>query len=113
VPIASSLLIARPQLCAERRPVCEKMGRAMVLASKAVHERKADVLAALAKRFATIKGPVLARSLDALAKCMPPVPMVDPVALKKADEINVEAGFMKSADLLTAYDGLSTNEYLK
>ena len=113
VPIASSLLIVRPQLCVERRPVCEKMGRAMVLASKAVHERAADVLAALAKRFPTIKGPVLARSLDALAKCMPPVPRVDPVALKKSDEINVEAGFMKTADLLTSYDGLSTNEYLK
>jgi ABC-type nitrate/sulfonate/bicarbonate transport system substrate-binding protein len=113
VPIASSLLIARPQTCVERRSVCEKMGRSMVLASKAVHERKADVLAALTKRFPTMKGPVLTRSLDALAKCMPPVPKVDLVALKKSDEINVEAGFMKASDLLTSYDGLSTNEYLK
>ncbi len=113
VPIASSLLIARPQTCAERRPLCEKMGRAMVLASKAVHDSTAQVLAALAKRFPTIKEPVLARSLEALAKCMPPVPTVDPVALKKADEINVTAGFMKDSDLLASYDGLSTNEYLK
>jgi ABC-type nitrate/sulfonate/bicarbonate transport system substrate-binding protein len=113
VPIASSLLIVRPQTCVERLSVCEKMGRAMVLASKAVHDRTAEVLAALAKRFPTMKGPVLARSLEALAKCMPPVPLVDPVALRKADEINVTAGFMKSSDLLASYDGLSTNEYLK
>jgi len=113
VPIASSLLIVRPQLCAERRAVCEKMGHAMVLASKAVHERKPDVLAALVKRFPTIKGPVLSRSLDVLAKAMPAVPTVDSVALRKADEINVEAGFMKEGDLLASYDGLSTNEYLK
>jgi len=113
VPIASSLLIVRPQTCVERRSVCEKMGRAMVLASKAVHDDTAAVLAALAKRFPTMKGPVLTQSLEALAKCMPPVPLVDPVALRKADEINVEAGFMKSSDLLASYDGLSTNEYLK
>ncbi len=90
VPIASSLLIVRPQTCVEHRSLCEKMGRSMVLASKAVHERTKDVLAALEKRFDKIKAPVLARSLDALVRVMPPVPRVDPVALRKADEINVE-----------------------
>lgn len=113
VPIASSLLIVRPQTCTERKALCEKMGRSMVLASKAVHERTADVLAALEKRFEKMKGPALKRSLDALVKCMPPIPKVDPVALKKSDEINVDAGFMKPADLLASYDGLSTNDYLK
>ncbi len=113
VPIASSLLIVRPQTCVEHRSLCEKMGRSMVLASKAVHERTGDVLAALQKRFGTIKAPVLARSLAALVKVMPPVPRVDPVALKKADEINVEAGFMKPDELLASYDNLATDEFLK
>ncbi len=113
VPIASSLLIVRPQLCTEHRSMCEKMGRSMVLASKAVHERTKDVLAALEKRFDKIKAPVIARSLDALVKVMPPVPRVDPVALRKADEINVEAGFMKPDELLTSYDNLATDEFLK
>ena len=113
VPIASSLLMVRPQTCVERRALCEKMGRSMVLASKAVHERTKDVLAALTKRFSKIGEPVMARALDALVKAMPPVPKVDLVALRKADEINVEAGFMKASELLASYDGLSTDEYLK
>lgn len=112
VPIASSLLIVRPQLCQERRPLCVKMGHAMVLASEAVHERQAEVLAVLEKRFARMPRPVLERSLSELAKVMPAVPTVDPVALKKADEINVEAGFMKPADLLQSYDGLADSQYL-
>jgi ABC-type nitrate/sulfonate/bicarbonate transport system substrate-binding protein len=111
VPIASSLLIARPQLCVERRSLCVKMGHAMVLAARAVHERPQDVLAVLKKRFDKVKEAVLPRSLDALAKAMPASPAVDPEALRKADEINVEAGFMQPGDLLTSYDGLSTNEF--
>jgi hypothetical protein len=113
VPIASSLLMVRPQTCVERRALCAKMGRSMALAAKAVHERTNDVLAALTKRFDKIGEPVMKRSLDALVKAMPMVPKVDLVALKKADEINVEAGFMKASDLLSSYEGLSTDEYLK
>jgi ABC-type nitrate/sulfonate/bicarbonate transport system substrate-binding protein len=113
VPIASSLLMVRPQTCTEHRSLCEKMGHSMLLASKAVHERTKDVLAALTKRFDKIPAPVMARALDALVKAMPMVPKVDLVALKKADEINVAAGFMKSDELLASYEGLSTDEFLK
>ena len=113
VPIASSLLMVRPQTCVERRSLCEKMGHSMALASKAVHERTKDVLAALIKRFDKIPAPVMERALAALVKAMPLVPKVDLVALKKADEINVEAGFMKKDELLASYEGLSTDEYLK
>jgi len=112
-PIASSLLIVRPQLCTEHRSLCVKMGHAMVLASKAVHERREELLAALKKRFDKAKPAVLERSLDALTKIMPPVPKVDPVALKKADEINVTAGFMKPDELLTSYDNLASDEFTK
>jgi NitT/TauT family transport system substrate-binding protein len=113
VPIGSSLLVTRPQVCAEHRPLCVKMGQAMVMASKAVHERRQDVLDVLKKRFDKIKEPVLARSLDALAKVMPASPAVDPNSLRKSDEINIEAGFMKSDDMLKSYAGLSTDEFVR
>ncbi len=111
VPIASSLLITRPQLCVEHRSLCVKMGHAMVLTSKAIHERREDVLGVLKKRFDRINAAVLPRSLDALVKVMPLSPRVDMEALHKADEINVEAGFMQSDDLLKSYDGLATGEF--
>ena len=113
VPIGSSLLVTRPQVCAEHRPLCVKMGHAMLLASRAVHERPAEVLALLQKRFSNIKPRVVALSLKSLATVMSQVPAVDPESLKKGDQINVDAGFMKPEDMLKSYDGLATNEFVK
>jgi len=70
-------------------------------------------MAILEKRFDKIKEPVLQRSLDATAKVVQKFPVVEPVALKKADEINVDAGFMQPAELLKSYDSLATDEFLR
>ena len=113
VPIASGLIVTRPQLCAEHRPLCEKMGHAMLMAARAAHERPKDVLALLAKRFPTIKPNVLELSQELLIAGTPIMPAVDPEAIRKGDQLNVDAGFMKQGDMLPSYDGLSTNEYLK
>jgi ABC-type nitrate/sulfonate/bicarbonate transport system substrate-binding protein len=113
LPIASGLVVTRPQLCVDRRALCEKMGHAMLLAAKAAHERPKDVLAVLAKRFPSIKPSVLERSQQLLIAGTPIMPAVDPAAIRKGDELNVDAGFMKPGDMLPSYDGLSTNEFLK
>jgi ABC-type nitrate/sulfonate/bicarbonate transport system substrate-binding protein len=113
LPIASGLVVTRPQLCVDRRALCEKMGHAMLLAAKAAHERPKDVLAVLAKRFPSIKPSVLERSQRLLIAGTPIMPAVDPAAIRKGDELNVDAGFMKPGDMLPSYDGLSTNEFLK
>ena len=113
VPIASGLVVTRPQLCAEHRALCEKMGHAMLEAARAAHERPKDVLALLAKRFPTIKLGVLEHSQQLLIAGTPITPAVDPEAIRKGDQLNVDAGFMKQSDMLASYDGLSTSEYLK
>jgi ABC-type nitrate/sulfonate/bicarbonate transport system substrate-binding protein len=113
VPIASGLLVTRPQLCVDHRALCAKMGHAMLLAARAAHERPKDVLAVLAKRFPSVKPSVLERSQQLLIAGTPVVPAVDPNAIRKGDELNVDAGFMKAGDMLPSYDGLSTNEFLK
>jgi len=113
LPIASGLIVTRPKLCAEHRSLCEKMGHAMLMAAHAAHERPKDVLALLAKRFPSIKPSVLERSQELLIAGTPMMPAVDPAAIRKGDQLNVDAGFMKQGDMLPSYDGLSTNEYLK
>ena len=113
LPIASGLIVTRPQLCAEHRSLCEKMGHAMLMAARAAHERPKDVLALLAKRFPSIKPSVLERSQQLLIAGTPMMPAVDPQAIRNGDQLNVDAGFMKQGDMLPSYDGLSTNEYLK
>jgi ABC-type nitrate/sulfonate/bicarbonate transport system substrate-binding protein len=113
VPIASGLVITRPQLCTDHRSLCEKMGHAILMAARAAHQRPKDVLAVLAKRFPSIKPTVLEHSQELLIAGSPEMPAVDPAAIRKGDQLNVDAGFMKQSDMLPSYDGLSTNEYLK
>jgi ABC-type nitrate/sulfonate/bicarbonate transport system substrate-binding protein len=113
VPIASGLVVTRPQLCVDHRSLCEKMGHAMLMAARAAHERPKDVLALLAKRFPTIKANVLEHSQQLLIAGTPIMPAVDPEAIRRGDQLNVDAGFMKQSDMLASYDGLSSNEYLK
>jgi ABC-type nitrate/sulfonate/bicarbonate transport system substrate-binding protein len=113
VPIASGLVMTRPQLCIDHRSLCEKMGHAMLEAARAAHQRPKDVLALLAKRFPSIKSSVLQHSQDLLIAGTPEMPAVDPEAIRKGDQLNVDAGFMKQSDMLPSYDGLSTSEYLK
>ena len=113
VPIASGLIVTRPQLCAEHRSLCEKMGHAMLLAARAAHDRPKDVLAVLVKRFPSIKPSVVERSQQLLIAGTPIMPAVDSEAIRKGDQLNVDAGFMKASDMLPSYDGLATNEYLK
>ena len=66
-PQASSLLVARPQLCSEHRDICEKMGHAMVLATQYMHEHPKESLVLLKKRFRVLfdhgSVPVLADAL--------------------------------------------------
>jgi ABC-type nitrate/sulfonate/bicarbonate transport system substrate-binding protein len=112
-PIGSSTLITRPRFCAEHRPVCAKMGHAMVLASQFVHEHPQEAIAILQKRFEKTNPAVVAASFEVMRKAMPSPPLVEAKALANADRINVEAGFIKAEDQLKTYDDLFTNEFLK
>ena len=112
-PIGSSTLITRPQFCAEHRPICAKMGQAMVAASKFVHEHPQESIAMLKKRFPKTDPAVVVASFEVMRQAMPSPPLVEAKALANADRINVEAGFIKAEDQLKTYDDLFTNEFLK
>ena len=112
-PIGSSTVITRPQFCTEHRSVCEKMGHALVAASRFVHERPQDAIVILQKRFPNTPAPVVAASFEVMQKAMPLPPATDAKALANSDRINVEAGFIKAGDTVKTYDDLFTNEYVK
>jgi ABC-type nitrate/sulfonate/bicarbonate transport system substrate-binding protein len=112
-PIGSSIVITRPEFCARHRTICVKMGHALAAASKFIHEHQPLSLVILEKRFPKMDKAVVAASLEAMRKAMPPVPLVEAKALANADRINVEAGFIKDTDRLKTYDDLFTNEFLK
>ncbi len=112
-PAASALLVTRPQLCAEHRPICEKMGHSMVLAANFMHEHPQEAIAILQKKFTTIDGKVLASAFGEVLKMTARPPVTEAIQLKNGDKINLDAGFIKPEEVLSSYDGLFTTEYMK
>jgi NitT/TauT family transport system substrate-binding protein len=112
-PLAASLLLAKPQLCVDRRSLCEKLGHSMVEAASYIHEHRDGAIASLKKRFPTLDDAVLAASADAVIEMTDRPPASSAKAIANGDRMNVDAGFLKPEDLLKSYDDLFTNEYLK
>jgi ABC-type nitrate/sulfonate/bicarbonate transport system substrate-binding protein len=112
-PIGSGLIIARPQLCAERRSLCVKMGRAVAMGARFIHEHRDEALQSLKKRFPQTDEAALASSLDIVLKATPDPPAVEEAAIVNGDRMNVEAGMLKREDMLKSYDGLYTDEFVR
>jgi NitT/TauT family transport system substrate-binding protein len=112
-PLAAGLLVTRPQICAEHRSLCEKMGRSIVQATKFLLERKPEALAILKKRFPAVNDAVLASAFAAVARMTQSPPSITLIALENGDRMNAEAGFLKAEDKVPSYDGLYTNEFLR
>lgn len=111
-PMAASILVTKPEICAARRSLCEKVGHSMVEAATFVHQHRDQSIKSLKKRFPTLDEAVLAASADAVIRMteMPPASSV--AGLKNGDRMNADAGFMKPEDKLKSYDDLFTNDYL-
>ena len=112
-PLAAALMVTRPQLCAERRALCEKMGHSIFEAAAFVHTHRDEAIASLKKRFGTLDDAVLAASADAVIKMTGAPPATSAAGLANGDRMNADAGFLKPEDQLKSYDDLFTNEYLK
>jgi ABC-type nitrate/sulfonate/bicarbonate transport system substrate-binding protein len=111
-PMAAALLVTRPQLCVERKSLCEKMGHSMVEATQFVHDHPKESVAVLKKRFTTLDPAVLTLAADAVIKMTGTPPATNDQELVNGDRMNAEAGFLKPGDQIHSYDGLFTNEYL-
>ena len=112
-PLAAALIVTRPQLCTERRTLCEKMGHSIFEAAVFVHTHRDEAIASLKKRFGTLDDAVLAASADAVIKMTGAPPATSAAGLANGDRMNADAGFLKPEDQLKSYDELFDNEYLK
>ena len=98
---------------AERRPVCVKMGHALVEAVKFAHERPAETLAILRKHFPQIDPAIVEPAFAVTERALPATPLIVEAAIANADRLNIEAGFMKPEEKLTSYEDLYTNEFVR
>lgn len=111
-PLAAALMVTRPQLCVERRSLCEKVGHSIFEAASFIHTHRAEAIASLKKRFGRLDDAVLAASADAVIKMTGTPPATSAAGLANGDRMNIDAGFLKPEDQLKNYDGLFTNDYL-
>ena len=112
-PFGNATIITRPETCERRKSLCQKMGRAIKEAVAYLHDRPADTLALLKKRFATLDDKVLAAGFELIRKSTPRSPVTVRVALENGELYSIEAGLLKAEDKLKSYDGLYTDEYVK
>jgi len=113
MPLAAGLLLTRPEVCTNRRSLCEKMGHSFLVAVKFLLERKTDAQAILKKRFPNVDDAVLAGAFAAVSRMTQSPPTITLTAMENGDRINAEAGFLKPEDRVPSYDGLFTNEFLR
>jgi NitT/TauT family transport system substrate-binding protein len=111
--VAANVVLTRPQFCADHKSICMKMGHAMVDASKFMHEHPEEAMKLLAKRVNVTDPKVLAQAYKETLAATPLSPALDAKMLSVADDMNIQAGFMKADERVKSYDGLFTNDYLK
>jgi ABC-type nitrate/sulfonate/bicarbonate transport system substrate-binding protein len=111
-PMASALLVTRPETCVQRRSLCEKMGHSIVEAAQFIHEHLPESVAVLKKRFGTLDDAVLTAAAQAVIEMTGTPPSMSDIGMANGDRMNSEAGFLKPEDQVKSYDGLYTNQYL-
>jgi NitT/TauT family transport system substrate-binding protein len=110
---AANVLMVRTDFCTSHRGICVKMGRAIVKAAAYIHDHPQEAMAMLGKRL-NVKDPaVLNDAFAHLLAATPSPPVLDAQELEAADELNVEAGFMKAEEKLPSYTKVFTNEFVK
>ena len=110
--IDANVILTRKQLCAEHKSLCQKMGRAMVLAAAYIHEHPQETIAILGKRLNVADQAVLAETYKKTVASTPLKPVLDAKGLATADDLNVAAKFMPADQKLPSYEGIFTNEYV-
>ena len=112
-PIALTMLMTRPQFCAERRATCTRMAHALAAALKYVHEDRDGAYAILKAHFDKFDDKLLAMAFDDVEKLLAKSPVIQEASLANSDKMNIDAGFMKPEEARSSYKDLFTDEYLR
>jgi NitT/TauT family transport system substrate-binding protein len=112
LPIATTIVLTKPETCAERPALCEGVGQAMKEAAAILRDRPDQAVPILTARLG-MDAKLIETVLDKQRLATPNPPAVSRTGLEHAERLNVEAGLMKQEEMLSSYDGLSTDRYVK
>jgi ABC-type nitrate/sulfonate/bicarbonate transport system substrate-binding protein len=112
LPFNYAVLMTRPSLCSDQRPICEKMGHGIAQAMQFVREQPDETLAIVKTRFPQMSDQILAASLATIRNATPetPTPMLD--GFENSENFNVNAHVLKPEERLKSFDGLYTDEFV-
>ena len=112
-PMINSVLLTRNEVCAQRKPVCEKIGQAYAQAAVVIQDHPDQAVAVLKKRFPALDQKTIEASFAVLRKItpVPPAPTLD--GIRNNETFNVMAGLLKPDEALKSFDGLFTDQYVR
>jgi NitT/TauT family transport system substrate-binding protein len=112
IPFNYAVVMTRPSLCADHRPICEQMAHGFVLANQFIADHPRETVALVKSRFPTMNDAILAASIDTIrgAIAVPPVPTLK--GFEDSEQFNVNAQVVKPEEALKSFDGLYTAEFV-
>jgi ABC-type nitrate/sulfonate/bicarbonate transport system substrate-binding protein len=113
IPVATTIVMTRPETCAQRPAICEGMGQAMKEAALVLRDHPDEAAAVMAKRLPNLDPKLIAAMLPKVREAAPDPPVVSVLSLKNSDRMNVDAGLLKPEEMLSSYDDLTTDKYVK
>lgn len=112
-PIALTMLMTRPQFCAQRPDTCKRMAHALADALKYVRTDREAAYAILKAHFSKFDDRLLGLALDDVELLLATSPVIQEAAIANSDKMNIEAGFMKPEEARSSYKDLFTDEYVR
>ncbi len=112
-PFSNTVVVTKPETCEQKPALCMKVGQVFAEIVDIIKDRPADALAVFKKRFDTLDAKLVESSFEEVRAGTARPPVTSTEALRHAEQFNVEAGLMKKDEMLTSYDGLFTDKYVK
>lgn len=114
MPLTTTVVLTRPDTCANRKVICEGVGQAMKEAGAFLRQRPVDeIVAIVAKRLPTVEPRLIAAVLQKIREITPDPPAVTKAGLENAERINLEAGLLKPEEKLGSYDDIYTDAFVR
>jgi ABC-type nitrate/sulfonate/bicarbonate transport system substrate-binding protein len=113
LPFAYGLVYTRPDMCTKQREKCARLARALTGANRFIHERPAEALALLRKRFDKMDADVLSAAWQIVSQAHAKDLAVTLPALENSQKVSLEAKLLEPKDALTKFDGLYTDEFVR
>jgi len=112
-PFAYNLIVARPETCAQKRTLCEKMGRGIKAATEMINDKPEEVLVALQKRFDKMDPAMLRAAFLLIKNATPRLPAVTEQGLANAEQYNVTAGLIPASERVSNLKELFTGDFVR